>query len=353
MKNKRCICYLIITFSVMISLDLMPRSATTQTPAPLRLGIIGLDTSHVGAFTALLNDPSRPDHVPGARVVAAFKGGSPDMEQSATRIERFTSEIKDKWKVELVGSIEELCQKVDAVLLLSVDGRVHLSQVKPVLAAKKPVFIDKPFTASFRDALEITRLAKASGTPFFSTSSHRFSPEIQALKNIQAHGAVQGAITYGPMPIDRTHPDLFWYGIHSVEALFTIMGPGCETVARTHTNGADIVTGKWKDGRIGTMRGNRENREDGAIVFFSKNVMTDKEAIEAARKADAGPPARSDYYGLVSAIVKFFQTKTPPVPPEETLEIIAFMEAADISKARGGAPVALSEVMKEKSTSTK
>jgi hypothetical protein len=353
MKNNLRRCILILAFAGLIFPGLMPERAATQTPAPLRLGIIGLDTSHVIAFTQLLNDPSRPDHVPGARVIAAFKGGSPDMEQSATRIDRFTNEIKNKWKVELVGSIEELCQKVDAVLLLSVDGRVHLSQVKPVFAAKKPVFIDKPFTASFRDALEITQLAKVSGTPFFSTSSRRFSAEIQALKNIQAQGDVQGAITYGPMPIDRTHPDLFWYGIHSVEALFTIMGPGCDTVARTHTNGADIVTGKWKDGRIGTMRGNRENRADGAIVFFNKSVMTGPDAVEAARKADGGQPARSGYYGLVSAIVKFFQTKTPPVSPEETLEIIAFMEAADISKARGGAPVALSEVMKEKSSATK
>lgn len=323
----------------------LPRAAT-QTP-PLRLGIIGLDTSHVQRFTELLNDPSHPDHVPGARVVAAFKGGSPDMEQSATRIERFTAEVRDKWKIELVDSIEELCQKVDGVLLLSVDGRVHLAQVRPVFAAKKPVFIDKPFAASFRDAREIVRLARESGTPFFSSSSRRFSAEIEALKNNRSFGEIQGALTYGPMPIDRTHPDLFWYGIHSVEALYTLMGPGCESVTRTHTSGADVVTGRWKDGRIGTMRGNREDRNYGAIVFGSKGVVNSKEASEEAKRADANKTARSSYYGGVSTIVKFFLTKTPPVAAEETLEIIAFMEAAEISKARNGAPVALKEVMQE------
>lgn len=331
----------------------VPQRAATQTAAPLRVGMIGLDTSHVLRFTELLNDPSRRDHVPGARVVAAFKGGSPDMEQSATRIERFTAEVRDKWKVELVGSIEELCRKVDAVLLLSVDGRVHLEQVKPVFAAKKPVFIDKPFAASFRDAREIVRLARESGTPFFSSSSRRFSAEIEALKNNRSYGDIQGAITYGPMPIDRTHPDLFWYGIHSVEALYTLMGPGCESVARTHTNGADVVTGKWKDGRVGTMRGNREDRNYGAIVFGSKGVLSSKDAVEEAKRADANQAERSSYYGGVAAIVKFFQTKTPPVQPEETLEIVAFMEAADISKARGGAPVALSEVMNAKASAAK
>ncbi|MCI0392194.1 MAG: Gfo/Idh/MocA family oxidoreductase [Acidobacteria bacterium] len=326
-------------------LGLVPPRAATQTAASLRVGMIGLDTSHVLRFLELLNDPSRPDHVPGARVVAAFKGGSPDMEQSATRIEGFTAEVRDKWKVELVGSIEELCRKVDAVLLLSVDGRVHLSQVKPVFAARKPVFIDKPFTASFRDAREIVRLSRESGTPFFSSSSLRFSAEIEALKNNRSFGEIQGAITYGPMPIDRTHPDLFWYGIHSVEALYTLMGPGCETVTRTHTAGADVVTGRWKDGRIGTMRGNREDRNSGAIVFGSKGVVNSKDANEEAKRAAANREARSSYYSATTAIVKFFQTKTPPVQPEETLEIIAFMEAAEISKARNGAPVALREVM--------
>ncbi|MGH9767617.1 MAG: Gfo/Idh/MocA family protein [Blastocatellia bacterium] len=322
-----------------------PRAAQ-QTP-PLRLGIIGLDTSHVPRFTELLNDPGRRDHVPGARVVAAFKGGSPDMEQSASRIERFTAEVRDKWKVELAGSIEELCRKVDAVLLLSVDGRVHLEQVKPVFAARKPVFIDKPFAASFRDAREIVRLARESGTPFFSASTRRFSAEIEALKNNRGYGEIQGAITYGPMPIDRVHPDLFWYGIHSVEALYTLMGPGCETVTRTHTTGADVVTGRWKDGRIGTMRGNREDRNYGAIVFGSKGVVNAKDAGEEAQRAGANQAARSSYYGGVAAVVKFFQTKTPPVSPEETLELIAFMEAAEISKARNGAPVALKEVMQQ------
>lgn len=347
MKNSRIIQIVFVLAGLIALLGSIPKRATTQIAAPLRLGMIGLDTSHVLRFIELLNDPSHHDHVPGARVVAAFKGGSPDMEQSATRIERFTAEVRDKWKVELIGSIEELCRRVDAVLLLSVDGRVHLEQVKPVFAARKPVFIDKPLAANFRDAREIVRLARESGTPFFSSSTRRFAVEIEALKNNQSFGQVQGAMTYGPMPIDRTHPDLFWYGIHSVEALYTLMGPGCEIVTRTHTASSDVVSGRWKDGRIGTMRGNREDKNYGAIVFGSKGVVNAKDAGAEAKLADANKATRSGYYGGVSAVVKFFQTKIPPVAPEETLEIIAFMEAAEISKARSGAPVALKEVMKQ------
>lgn len=326
-------------------LESIPPRGAAANQSPLRLGMIGLDTSHVLRFTELLNDPSRPDHVPGARIVAAFKGGSPDVEASATRIERFTTELKDKWKIELVGSIEELCQKVDGILLMSVDGRVHLKQVRPVFAAKKPVFIDKPLAGSFNDAREIIRLAGASGVPFFSSSSRRFSPDVVDLKNNTSLGDLLGAFTYGPATLEPHHPDLFWYGIHSVEALYTLMGTGCEAVTRLHTKGTDVVTGRWRDGRVGTVRGIRDgNQGYGAVAFGSKAVISSPPP-GAEGGAASGQTQRSGYYGVVFEIVKFFQTKTPPVRPEETLEIFAFMEAAEISKTRNGAPVALKEVM--------
>jgi predicted dehydrogenase len=296
--------------------------------------MIGLDTSHVTAFTKLLNDKSDPNHVTGARVVAAFKGGSPDVESSRTRIDRFTAELKDKWGVEIVDSIEELCKKVDAVLLESVDGRPHLSQVRPVFAAKKRVFIDKPFTAGYADAREIVRLSRESGTPFFSSSSLRFADDLQSIKRDEKLGAMLGAFTFGPAPTEPHHPDLFWYGIHAVEMLYTLMGPGCESVTRVYTDGADVVVGKWKDGRIGTMRGIRDGKRDyGAVAFGAKTNMA------------TPTPMKHDYRNLLVEVVKFLQTGEPPIPPEETLEMMAFMEAADLSKARGGAPVMLKAVM--------
>lgn len=303
----------------------------------IKVGIIGTDTSHVPAFTKLLNDPKEPGYIPGARVVAAFKGGSHDVESSHTRVERFAAEIHDKYGVEIVGSIDELLTKVDAVLLESVDGRPHLIQARPVFKAKKRVFIDKPFTASYADAREIVRLSRESGTPFFSTSSLRYANDIIALKNKPELGGIIGAMTFGPSPTEAHHPDLFWYGIHGVEILFTLMGTGCESVARTNSVGADVVTGKWKDGRIGTFRGIRDGKQDyGAIAFGAKaNGLTT-------------PPMKVDYRNLLVEIVKFFQTGVAPIQPEETLEIMAFMEAADLSKARGGAPVMLKEIQDRK-----
>ncbi len=307
-----------------------------QTPE-IKVGIIGTDTSHVTAFTRLLNDKRDPNHVAGARVVAAFKGGSPDAEASRTRIDKFAAELKDTWGVEFVSSIEELCEKVDAVLLESVDGRPHLQQVRPVFKAKKRVFVDKPFTASYADAREIVRLSREAGVPFFSSSSLRFVADIQAMKSSDQHGGIAGAFTFGPENLEPHHPDLFWYGIHAVEMLYTLLGAGCDRVTRVKTDSGDTVVGSWKDGRIGTMRGLIRGRQDyGAVAFGMSAVL------------GTPVPMRSDYRGLLVEIVKFFQTGVAPVTPDETLEIVAFMEAAELSKARGGASVALAEVMREK-----
>jgi hypothetical protein len=321
-----------------------PQPAAQEANRTIRVGLIGLDTSHAGAFTQLLNDPSRADHVPGARIVAAFKGGSPDIDASANRIEKFTAELREKWKIELVDSIEELVRRVDAVMITSVDGRVHLAQARPVLAARKPLFIDKPFTASARDASELARLARDSGTPVFSSSSLRFNDDVQAIKADPRVREVKGAITWGPATLEPHHPDLFWYGIHSVEILYTFMGQGCVRVTRIHTPGADLASCEWKDGRIGAVRGIRDSASVyGQVVFGPKAVVT---APPEGRTAT--PAGRSSYHGLILAVVEFFRTGKSPVPIDETVEMMAFMEAADLSKARNGAPVTLEELTKGK-----
>lgn len=299
---------------------------------PLRAGMIGLDTSHVTAFTKMLNDPKAKGELVGVRVVAAFPGGSPDLPASRDRVGKFTAELRDKYGVEIVDSIEELLPKVDVVLLESVDGRPHLKQVIPVFKARKPVFIDKPVAGSLADALRIYQLAKEHNVPCFSSSSLRFSPGIQGMRHNVKVGDILGCDAYGPSPLEEHHPDLFWYGIHGVEILYTIMGTGCKSVVRAHTNGTDLVTGTWDGGRIGTFRGIRLGKADyGATVFGTKGV-------ERSGR-DGG------YEPLLVEICRFFRTGKPPVSAEETIEIFAFMEAADESKRQGGVPVTLERVL--------
>jgi predicted dehydrogenase len=298
----------------------------------IRVGIIGTDTSHVIEFTRIFNDSSDPEHVPGVRVVAAYKGGSADVESSRTRVDKYAAELRDKWKIEIVDSIPKLCSMVDGVLLESVDGRPHLNQAKPVIAAGKPLFIDKPLAASYQDAKEIARLASQAGVPFFSSSSLRYWAETQRLKNPQNLGRILGYSVYGPSPTEPHHPDLMWYGIHAVEMLFTLMGTGCESVTRMSSDDQDVVIGKWKGGRLGVMRGFRSG-----LYAYGITAFTDK----AVLKSDPQP---FSYRPLLVEIAKFMRTRVPPVSADETLEIFAFMQAAEISKAEGGAEVPLRRV---------
>ena len=296
-----------------------------------RIGIIGLDTSHVTAFTKLINNPAKNY---GCKVVVGYSGGSPDIPSSANRVEGYTKQLRDKHGVEIVDSIEELCRKVDGVLLESVDGRPHLKQAKPVIAAKKPLFIDKPMAGSLADVLEIFRLAEENNVPCWSSSSLRYSPGIVEMKKTNSVGDILGCDAFSPCSLDEHHPDLYWYGVHGVEILFAVMGTGCQSVRRVQTPDYEFVVGLWEGGRIGTYRGLRKGRHDyGATVFGTKSI------IQAGKYGGYEP--------LVDEIIKFFKTGNVPVPQAETIEIFAFMSAADESKAKGGGPISITETIKK------
>ena len=295
----------------------------------LRAGIIGTDTSHVPAYTGLF--AKHPEW--RIKVAAAFPGGSPDVKASAERVEQFAKTINEKYGVELVPSIEALLAKVDVVLIESVDGRPHLEQARPVFRARKRLFIDKPFAGSLKDAREIVRLSQESGTPFFSCSCARFQPEVWRLRSDAGVGKVSKVQGSSPLSFEPHHPDLFWYGIHGVEALFTVMGPGCVSVSRKAEGDLDWTTGRWEDGRIGIFRGVKKGDYKPVVKVWGE-------------KGEYETPGGFNYDGLVRTMAEFFQTGRPPIDPAETLEIVEFMTAAQLSKDRGGAEVTLEEVRK-------
>jgi predicted dehydrogenase len=316
---------------------LLPVVLLAQEPQPaLRAGIIGLDTSHVLAFTQTLNqgpkDPADADKVAGIKVVAAYPQGSKDIESSTKRVPEYTDKVK-AMGVEIVDSIDELLKRVDVVFLESNDGRVHLEQVKPVLAAHKPVFIDKPLAASLADCIRILDAAQKAGVPMFCSSSLRFGKAVQEVRN-GSIGKVQSAETFSPAHLEPTHPDLYWYGVHGCESLYAVMGTGCESVTRSTTDDGKIqVTGKWPGGRSGIFR--EENGQD--RKSYGGKAVGDK--------GEASIGTYDGYDVLLYAIVNMFRTGVVPVSAAETLELYAFMEAADESKRRNGAEVTLKEVL--------
>ncbi|MFO1485465.1 MAG: Gfo/Idh/MocA family oxidoreductase [Verrucomicrobiaceae bacterium] len=310
---------------VLGALALLSLNASAQ---HFRAGIIGLDTSHVLAFTKTLNTTPQKPEVMGGHMVAAYPQGSKDIESSIKRVPEYTEKVK-AMGVEIVPSIHDLLDKVDVVFLESNDGRVHLEQVLPCLEAHKPVFIDKPIAGTLVDVIKIFDESKKTGIPVFSSSSLRFGKGTQAVRG-GSIGTVKHAETTSPASLEPHHPDLFWYGIHGVESLFTVMGTGCQSVKRATTaDGKITVTGTWSGGRTGTYT---EAKGYGGKAVGEKGE-------------DATIGTYDGYDPLLYAAVHFFRTGVTPVSPEETIEIYAFMEAADESKRRNGAEVTLKEVM--------
>ncbi|MFM9001726.1 MAG: Gfo/Idh/MocA family protein [Opitutia bacterium] len=305
--------------------------------APKKIGIIGLDTSHVVAFTTVFNKgPKNAADAPkyaGFRVTHAYAQGSKDIPESTTRVPEYTEKLRGMG-VEIVGSIERLCAEVDFVLLESNDGRVHFEQLLPVLKARKTVFIDKPIAGSLADVIRIQDAAKKAGVTYFCSSSLRFAAGTQAVARGSV-GRVKTAHTTSPASLEPHHPDLYWYGVHGCESLYTVMGLGCVSVKRDKTpEGFIQVTGNWGEGRVGIYREADRKAKGGPYG-----------GTAVGEKGEAPIGKFDGYEVLLEAVVGMFRTGKAPVSPEETLELYAFMEAADESKRQGGAEVKLADVL--------
>lgn len=293
----------------------------------LKLGIIGLDTSHVISFGEVFNDETNEFHTAGARIVRGFPGGSQKFSKSHTRVEGFTAQLQQKG-VEMVGSIDELAG-LDGYLLESVDGDQHLEQFRALTAFGKPVFIDKPFTCSFAEAKEIYELSRQTGTPFMTTSCLRYSAGVSDL--LPAGAEVRGVQAFGPMDMLPDYRDYFWYGIHMAEIIYSYLGCGCKAVRSLHYKNYDQISGEWEDGRFGSILGNRCNSGD-----FGATLITNR-----CHLSGQGNPNIPYMYSLSKYLLEFMKTGISPINPAESLEIIAFLEAASQSLARGGELVEL------------
>jgi hypothetical protein len=309
-----------------------------------RIGIIGLDTSQVTMIIAHINNikgegfdvvqPVWGQDVAGFSVVAAYPYGSREIESSMKQIPLYVERMK-QIGVEIVDSIDALLSKVDAVMLMTFDGHPRLEQALQVMKAGKPMFINKPFAASLKDVMAIMAASKQYNSPIFSSSPTRYLPGAQDARKGVA-GEIMGADTYSAAPLEPTHADFYWYGVHGIEILFTIMGKGCHTVRRINTPDTDIVIGTWENDHLGTYRGIRKGKAThSGIAFGTKEILPAGSFYEVGHRP------------LVVDMLKFFRTGVTPVSLEETLAIYAFMEAADQSKRKGGAPVTIESVLSE------
>ena len=314
----------------------------------VRVGIIGVDNYQCVAFTQLFQKPpeDNPD-LRGIEVVAAWPGGSPDVAESVKGLPQWRERLS-KMGVKIEDSIDAVLDQVDAVLVMSLDGRTHLELATAALKAGKPVYVGRPLAATLEDVVAIFEVARREGTPLFSCSQHRYSPGFIAMRNHPEAGSVVGCDVYGGLETEPHHAGYFWHP-HSFETLYTIMGPGAKTVTRTESKTADLITGTWKDGRIGTCRLAREGAvKYSALVYGDRGIVpAGMYGYEAPVKGVVPKGRYKGYEGVATEIAKFFKTGKLPVQPEETIELFAFIEAAHESGRRGGAAVNVDDVLEK------
>jgi predicted dehydrogenase len=323
------------------------QEVAAEKPA-VKIGVLGLDNYQAVAFAQLFNGPKATGDLLGVRVAAAYPIGSDDLAESRTGLPKWKEQI-GKYGVEMVDSVDELLKRCDAVMIMSLDGRHHLKQVEPVLRAKKPVYIGRPLAGSLDDAIAIFKLAEETKTPCWSCSQHRFSPGFSGMKNHPEVGRVIGCDVYGGGKSDPETPGFIWSSLHSIETLYTIMGPGVVSVACTSTPTAEQFTCVWSDGRVGTYRGIKEGAvKYSATVFGEKGVST--AGIYGHGVPVKGVVPTNDEYmgykGVAIEMAKFYKGGPTPVSAAETLEMFTLLKAAEESKAAGGKVVRLADVAK-------
>jgi predicted dehydrogenase len=292
----------------------------------IKIGLVGLDTSHVPAFCKCLNKPGEAEHVPGGRVVAGFPGGSKDFELSFGRVEKFTTQIRDDFGVQIMSSPEAVAEAVDMVFITAVDGRTHLDYVRKTISLRKPTFIDKPFATSSSDAREMFKLAEQHGAPMMSSSSLRYAQTLNDALANDSDGHIVGCDVFGPMNIEPTQGGLFGYGIHSVEMVNRVMGRGAREVKATTTEHHDVITATYPDGRIASIRGLR-----GAHHHFGVTIHREK----GFQPVDCASGKRSWYSSMLEAIMRTLPRGKSDIDPADTLEVVRLIEAANESRASG------------------
>ncbi|MRG60251.1 gfo/Idh/MocA family oxidoreductase [Agromyces sp. CFH 90414] len=286
--------------------------------APVRFGLIGVDSSHSVQFTTMLGD-GRTGRVAGGTVVAAWKAPTvEDFPPSRDRNDWLAAEL-EALGMPLLDSPGAVAEASDALLIVASDVRTHPAHLRRLTRFGKPVFVDTRFAPTRREAVEMLEQATGDGCLVLAGSPKRFTPEFRAA--LGAAGGVERIDLDGPLPEQPHHPFLAWYGVHLVDLAVAAFGPGCETVEAT----GDRVTATWNDGRVATLRGDAEWTP---ITRGVIGTAAGEEAFEIEASAEM-------LAGLLESLISSCRTDTSNVPAAEILATVAIVEAAARSRELG------------------
>lgn len=286
-------------------------------PQPLKIGMIGLDTSHCQTFARLLHDESDPNHIPGARIVAGCPAATPDWDKSAGRVDRFTTMLREEYGAAIFDRPEAVAEASDLVMITAVDGRRHRALFEQIAPQGRPTFIDKPFATSVADAEAMLTLAGKHDLPLMSSSALRYADTFQTAMRDDRLGPIRGIDVFGPMALEGALPGLLWYGCHGIEMIVAAMGPGCRDIQVVGNENGEMHSLTWDDGRLASYRGIR----DGASQFGA--TIHRKEGFQ---QIDILASDRPFYVGLLEAVLASLPEGRSDVPSDQMREVVRIME---------------------------
>jgi len=284
----------------------------------LKVGIIGLDTSHSIEFVRRMQAPDCPQDqkIEGMRAISCLRFPSPfqtepDQDKRQAQLEQ--------WGVKVTKNLGEVLNGVDAIMLEINDPSLHLQYFKKVMDAGKPVFLDKPPADNLKNAREIFNLAEKKKLKMFSASSLRVGPQvIQMAKEISQPKI---AMSIGPLGRAPAGSSVIWYGVHAVEMLQEIIGTGAKKVlAKKDFLGVTAII-EYADNRRGIVQLNEGDYRYSILAQNEKQMQFLN--VDTSRL----------YTDLLKEIKEFFKGGEPPVSFEESLEVQAILDAIEESSS--------------------
>lgn len=287
----------------------------------VNIGMIGTDSSHTVAFTRILNNQAHPFHVAGGKITRVVRYWSDDFALSCSREERFSTQLSNDFQLPF-AELSQIGEHCDAFMLEAADGRKHLELFKQLIAWSKPIFIDKPLAIGYEAASEIIQLAKRHNIPIMSSSALRYSHVLQEQLSSIDKQQIKKVTVKCPLIIEPTQSRYYWYGIHGVEMLYSILGSGCTDIHAAITEYADILTGIWGDGTIGELICVHDTAQPFEVIVHTEE---DEILISLSDEAHQIPY----YASMLEEVISFFTHKTSPIAYDEMLEVIWFIDKAE------------------------
>ncbi|NLX05754.1 MAG: Gfo/Idh/MocA family oxidoreductase [Phycisphaerae bacterium] len=306
---------------------------------PLRLAMLGMveGNGHPYSWSAIINGrydaqvmadcgyPVIPQYlaanqnklgIPGAKVTHVWTDNPAEAPKVA----------KASFIDQVVSKPTDVIGQVDAVFVATDIGSEHLERAKPFIDAGIPTFIDKPLADNRDDLLMFIDLYR-QGKPILSTSCMRYAREVEALK--------QAKVGQPKLITGFTCKSWARYGIHALEGLYQLTGPGFvsvrdvgqenrHTVMLTHRSGVDSQLWAYYDAFGGFGSYQLIGSEGAAYARFTDTFHAFKRQIEV--------------------FIDFIRSGgRHPFPPEQTFEQIAIIAAAIESHKRGGKEIVLAD----------